>query len=183
MIHNGNLKIIDFGNCLRIPYSDPMNENCITDVSEGTIRKLIKSQGQGGNHSWRYIAPEIVQKQPFDGFAIDLWSAAIILYVMLLGAFPFQSARRVDVLYYKFAVEGKLEETMKEHDISISKEACDLLQNLLWENPMKRLTLLQIMEHPWVSNQSTTKEECNNPIRHRSYYKFKWYRALKMYHQ
>jgi serine/threonine protein kinase len=67
--------VIDFGLCLRVPYTDPHNKNLLTDVSGNTVRRLIKAQGQGGK--WEYICPEVMTRQDCDGFAIDLWSVGI----------------------------------------------------------------------------------------------------------
>ena len=148
------IKIIDFDLSLRIPFTDSFNEGCITDVSGGSKRISMKAQGQGSD-SWRYTAPEVISRKTFDGFAIDLWSAGIILYIMLVGTFPFESAQRVDRNFVQYSVEGALEEILRENFSTMSKEASNLLQNMLWENPAKRLSLLQIMEHPWVLNDVT----------------------------
>lgn len=151
MIHDGKIKIINFDLCLRVPYSDPANEGYVTDVSQGKTRRLMKAQGQGSS-SWRYTAPEIISRDNFDGFATDLWSAGIILYIMLVGTFPFQSALRVDYNFLQYSVVGALEKILRSGSSTISTEACNLLQNMLWENPAKRLSLIQVMEHPWVRN-------------------------------
>lgn len=37
-----------------------------------------------------YMAPEIVQKKDYSGFATDIWSLGILLYVMLTGNYPFK---------------------------------------------------------------------------------------------
>jgi serine/threonine protein kinase len=47
-------------------------------------RYLIKPQGTCGK--WLYMSPEIYEnKQPFDGFAVDLWAAGVILFLMMTG--------------------------------------------------------------------------------------------------
>ena len=59
------LKIVNLGMCLRVPYSDACNEGCITDVSEGTVRRLIKKQPKGKR--LMYLAPEIIaEKEAFE---------------------------------------------------------------------------------------------------------------------
>lgn len=178
MVHDGKIKIIDFNMCLRVPYSDPINQGCVTDVSEGTIRRLMKPQGQGGS-CWKYTAPEVLSREAFDGFAIDLWSAGVILYAMLIGDFPFQSARRVDGLFIKYAIEGKLEETLRKMGSTISKEAYNLLQNMFWEDPLKRLTLSQVMNHPWVTNYHPKVVDPESIRVESKYQKSIWHRAMK----
>ena len=49
-------------------------------------RNLIKPQGTCGK--WLYMSPEIYEnKQPFDGFAVDMWAAVVILFLMMTGKF------------------------------------------------------------------------------------------------
>uniref|UniRef100_A0A7S2GVE6 Protein kinase domain-containing protein n=1 Tax=Helicotheca tamesis TaxID=374047 RepID=A0A7S2GVE6_9STRA len=148
LLHDDNVIIIDLGMCLRVPFSDPVNQGCVTDVSAGTMRRLIQAQGQGGK--WMYMAPEIAARDDqFDGFAADIWAAGVILYVMLVGRAPFKWANEGDE-HFKLFANGHLREALVSWEISISDEACDLLQNMFWRDPIRRLSLAQVMEHPWV---------------------------------
>ena len=80
-----NCQIIDFGMSLRVPYSSNDGSRC--DVSHGTLRRLIRPQGTCGKIL--YISPEVFRNvDPFDGFAIDLWAAGVILFIMLVGLPP-----------------------------------------------------------------------------------------------
>jgi len=80
----GDLRILDFGLCLRVPFVDPNNRHLVTDVSADTSRRLMKAQGQAGNYA--YMSPEVALNMGvFDGFAVDLWSAGILLFEILVG--------------------------------------------------------------------------------------------------
>ena len=146
------LVIIDMGMALRVPYTDPANMGCVNDVSEGTERRLIVPQSQGGKIM--YMAPEVIASEgPFDGFAVDLWAAGVILFVLLVGMAPFKWAHESDKRYAKIA-KGELKELLSGHHITLSPDACDLLQNMFWQDPSKRLSLVQVLRHPWVTGKS-----------------------------
>ena len=152
----GRLKIIDFGLSLRVPYADPNNRNLVTDVSGNTVRRLIKAQGQGG--AWEYMAPEVSMRQEcFDGFAIDLWAIGVLLFEFLIGKKPFALPDASDSNFNIIAIEGNLKELLQIKSIFLDEEACDLLQKMLLLDPAKRLTLAEIVNHPWVSRGHKSK--------------------------
>jgi serine/threonine protein kinase len=151
---NDQVVIIDPGMSLRVPYSDPSNYGCVTDASAGTCRRLMKNQGQGGK--LMYAAPEVIEREEvFDGFALDLFGAGVVLFVMLVGLAPFKWAHPSDKRYARIA-KGGLKELLSNLEIAVSDEACDLLQGMFWRNPRKRSTLAEVMEHPWVIGRTRT---------------------------
>jgi serine/threonine protein kinase len=145
------VKIVDLGMSMRVPYSDAINHGCITDVSEGGIRRLIKKQPKGKR--LMYLAPEVIaQKEAFDGYAVDLWAAGVILFVLCVGLAPFKQAHPSDKRYAKIS-SGGLKNLTKTLKLSLSDEACDLIQHMLREDPQHRLSLLEVMKHPWVTGE------------------------------
>lgn len=142
--------LIDLGMCLRVPFA--AEDGSVTDVSEGTLRRLIKSQGQCGKPN--YIAPEILSnKEPFDGFAIDVWAAGVILFIMLVGIPPFEWAHDEDPRF-KMITRGNLSGLLAQWSRPISHDAADLLQNMLRKNPRDRLSLMEVMDHKWVVDEN-----------------------------
>ena len=43
------------------------------------------------------MAPEIVKKKDYNGYATDIWSLGIILYVILSGIYPFKGQNERDL--------------------------------------------------------------------------------------
>jgi serine/threonine protein kinase len=140
--------VIDLGMCLKIPYDN--NENgAITDVSGGTLRRLVTPLVPCGKPN--YISPEVLKShEPFDGFAIDLWASAVILFIMLVGLPPWEFAREEDPRY-RMVVRGGLERMLRSWQRPVSPLAADLLQKMLREDPRERLSLIEVKDHPWVA--------------------------------
>jgi len=140
--------IIDMGMCLRVPYNCPINQNSVPDVSGGAMRRLMTLQGTCGKLN--YMSPEVFRNNtPFDGFAIDLWAAGVILYIMLTGFPPYDQPSNTDKRFL-IILEGGLHQQLREWGVHITHEAAHLLQLMLRVNPRHRLTLAQVMEHTWV---------------------------------
>jgi len=145
-----NICLIDPGMSLRVPYTDSETGG-VGDVSAGTSRRLMVAQGQGGK--LMYAAPEIIAKKTaIDPFATDLWSVGVVLFIMIVGLAPFRWAHHTDNRFASIS-SGGLKNVVRGLGISISPEVCDLLQGFFWADNQKRLTLAEIMQHPWVQGR------------------------------
>lgn len=103
-----------------------------------------------------YVAPEVL-KQNYNCEA-DLWSAGVMLYIMLSGSLPFQGESDNDV--YKAILLGEYDLTSDPWP-TISASAKDLVSHLLLVDPKQRLTSVQALEHPWVAMAS---ENSDHPL-------------------
>jgi serine/threonine protein kinase len=113
-------------------------------------RYLIRPQGTCGK--WIYMSPEIYQnKEPFDGFAVDMWAAGVILFLMLTGFPPWERACQTDERFH-YMTAGYLVQMLTEWEIGLSSDAMDLLQRMLFIDPKDRLSLDQVRAHPWMVN-------------------------------
>jgi serine/threonine protein kinase len=157
---NDNLVLIDSGLALRVPYNDPCNIDAVTDASEGSIRRLMKPQGQCGK--LMYLAPEMLENKPFDGHATDLWAAGITLFIMLVGVAPFSMAQLSDKRFETIS-RGGLKYFLESVDVRLSPEAVDLLQGMFREKPQERLSLADVMRHPWVLGHCFPIERRDTP--------------------
>jgi serine/threonine-protein kinase HSL1, negative regulator of Swe1 kinase len=143
--------VIDLGMCLRVPYDDGEMKGGISDVRAGTLRRLINPLIPCGKPN--YISPEVLKsEEPFDGFAIDLWATAVILFIMLVGLPPWEFAREEDPRY-RMVARGGLAKMLLSWKREISPLAADLLQRMLKEDPRGRLSLCEIRDHPWVLSE------------------------------
>ncbi|KAG6737229.1 hypothetical protein POTOM_058742 [Populus tomentosa] len=92
-----------------------------------------------------YVAPEVLRKHY--GPEADVWSAGIILYILLSGVPPFWAETEIGI--FKQILQGKLD-FESEPWPSISDSAKDLIRKMLERNPKKRLSAHEVLCHPWI---------------------------------
>ena len=94
-----------------------------------------------------FVAPEVLQGKPYDK-AVDLWSIGIITFLLLCGYLPF------DDLHSEREIARKTIYDPVPYDNKIwnkySREAKNFVDGLLQKKPEKRLTIKEILEHPWI---------------------------------
>ncbi|CAI5459916.1 unnamed protein product [Closterium sp. Yama58-4] len=92
-----------------------------------------------------YIAPEVLKGSY--GPPADLWSAGVVLYVMLAGAPPFWER-----------ASKTLKESILGDDVPFSQskwgdrsaECKELIRRMLDKDPATRISGKEILEHPWI---------------------------------
>ena len=131
------VKIIDFGMCLKVP----------RDETTGTFL-YIPPQGRPGKKN--YISPEVLQNtQNFNPMKSDIWALGVILFTMLTGFPPVDTATTADPRY-RMVSAGHLRTLLDSWNVTfLSDSVTDLMENILRPNPGDRLTLAEIRQHPW----------------------------------
>ena len=103
--------------------------------------------------SYAYGAPELVRGDNYDGKKCDVWSMGIILFAMVTGRLPYSD---------KGSLKRLLSERKKEPSFPLSvrvTESCrHLICQMLTYNPEERLSLEEVIEHPWVSYKECKEE-------------------------
>ena len=118
------IKICDFGVSKILKKGDVMYEHCGTPA---------------------YIAPEIIEDKGYEGFSCDIWSAGITLYYMLSGSQPFKGKdiEEIQSLIFK----GNYDKIK-----DVSEEVNDLISKMLKVNPKERISIDDILKHPWIKD-------------------------------
>lgn len=96
--------------------------------------------------TFNYMAPEIHCGSY--GPPVDVWSAGVILFVLLTGVFPFQPTREKTLLYADDTVSTVLERCQ----LAAFPEAVDFVKQLLRSCPESRPTAKQALQHKWFSS-------------------------------
>ncbi|KAL0374760.1 UNVERIFIED_CONTAM: Calcium-dependent protein kinase [Sesamum radiatum] len=92
-----------------------------------------------------YVAPEVLKKHY--GPECDIWSAGVIIYILLSGVPPFWDETEQGI--FEQVLRGELD-FVSEPWPSISDSAKDLVRRMLVRDPKKRPTAHQVLCHPWV---------------------------------
>eukprot|EP00250_Pteridium_aquilinum_P017603 c23700_g1_i1 orf=1011-1922(-) len=87
-----------------------------------------------------YIAPEVLRNQY--GPEADIWSAGVILYILLCGVPPFWADTEQDIFDAILACSFDL---TSEPWPSISSSAKDLIREMLKGDPKERITLQEVL--------------------------------------
>ena len=127
-----HIKIIDFG------ASNFFKENEILTLKVG---------------SPYYIAPEVLNKCYNE--KCDIWSAGVVLYVMLTGNFPFVG--KTSQKLFESIKTGKYKNTGKEWE-AISKEAKDLIGKMLELDTHKRISASECLKSPFISKLNNSEK-------------------------
>lgn len=148
---NFNIKIIDFGTAQ------------IFDKQQAITTKLGTPY---------YIAPEVLNKS-YDS-KCDVWSAGVILYILLCGYPPFNGKKDADIIKkvkkgtYNFAGDNWM---------NVSKEAKDLITKMLEYNPKDRCTALEALNHPWIVSHKNVEATLHKPLAIKSLMHLKKFKA------
>ena len=96
-----------------------------------------------------YIAPEVIKKNYNE--KCDLWSAGVILYILISGQPPFSGNTDEDT--FEKILNSPLQFRDKVFN-STSSEVKELIKNLLDKNPKTRITITECLEDPWLKIKS-----------------------------
>jgi 5'-AMP-activated protein kinase catalytic alpha subunit len=100
--------------------------------------------------SLRYAAPEILKGKLYSGELADVWSCGVILFTFLSGYHPFEDDVYVTLLQ-------KIKRNNYTVPLDISGESVDLIKKILQADCNRRITMSEILCHPWVTYTSFPK--------------------------
>uniref|UniRef100_A0A2K5F191 non-specific serine/threonine protein kinase n=1 Tax=Aotus nancymaae TaxID=37293 RepID=A0A2K5F191_AOTNA len=137
------LKLIDFGLCAKPKQG---NKDCHLQTCCGSLA---------------YAAPELIQGKSYLGSEADVWSMGILLYVLMCGFLPFDDDNIMTL--YKKIMRGK-------YDVPkwLSPSSILLLQQMLQVDPKKRISLKNLLNHPWIM------QDYNYPVEWQSKYPWQY---------
>ncbi|CAK5086753.1 unnamed protein product [Meloidogyne enterolobii] len=93
-----------------------------------------------------YAAIELLSGRTYRGNGVDIWSAGVVLYVILTSFFPFGSSKDEVPAIIK---RQKAQSIHFSH--RLSAEVRSLILGMLHPDPKRRLTSRRILAHPWLA--------------------------------
>ncbi|KZV34660.1 hypothetical protein F511_12463 [Dorcoceras hygrometricum] len=149
---------VSYCHSMQICHRDLKLENTLLDGSPAPRLKicdfgyskssLLHSQPKSTVGTPAYIAPEVLLRKEYDGKIADVWSCGVTLYVMLVGAYPFEDPEEPKdfrkTIQRILSVQYSIPES-----INISEDCRHLISRIFVADPSQRITMPQIANHPW----------------------------------
>ncbi|KAK8935808.1 Calcium-dependent protein kinase 3 [Platanthera zijinensis] len=92
-----------------------------------------------------YVAPEVLQRNY--GPEADIFSAGVMLYILLSGVPPFWAENEQAI--FDEILRGHIDFSSDPWP-SISNSAKELVKKMLRQDPKERLTAIEVLNHPWI---------------------------------
>ncbi|KAL3359803.1 hypothetical protein AABB24_016339, partial [Solanum stoloniferum] len=102
-----------------------------------------------------YVAPEVLAGRDYNE-KVDIWSAGVILYIMLAGIPPFYGDSTEEI--FEAVLRANLRFPTRIFR-SVSLAAKDLLRRMLCKDISRRFSAEQVLRHPWITSNDGTKED------------------------
>lgn len=135
---NFNLKLIDFG--------------FAKNIKDGLISEITGTRF--------YNAPEMFYcaTKGYDGVPADIFSLGIILFILVMGFYPFDKPNITDSRYKLISKKDyvgfwkKIEQKMSSVSSynGVSHEFKDLFEKMVCYRPKERINICDIKKHPWL---------------------------------
>ncbi|XP_073221465.1 calcium-dependent protein kinase 4-like [Cicer arietinum] len=105
-----------------------------------------------------YVAPEVLLKHY--GPEADVWTAGVILYILLSGVPPFWAETQQGI--FDAVLKGHIDFDSDPWPL-ISDSGKDLIRKMLCSQPSDRLTAHQVLCHPWICENGVAPDRSLDP--------------------
>ncbi|KAK4712245.1 hypothetical protein AABB24_025121 [Solanum stoloniferum] len=149
---------VSYCHSMQVCHRDLKLENTLLDGSPAPRLKicdfgysksaLLHSQPKSTVGTPAYIAPEVLLRKEYDGKIADVWSCGVTLYVMLVGAYPFEDPDEPKDFRKTINRILSVQYSVPEN-IQISEECRHLISRIFVGDPAQRITMPEIRNHVW----------------------------------
>jgi serine/threonine protein kinase len=129
-------------------------------------RALVKVVDYGSAHrfmgknftkpfgTYTFMAPEMFLHN--FGLEVDMWALGICTYILTTGMYPYTLDKKH--MTKEHIADRILNESISFHTIPVSESCQDFLKGLLEEDPEKRMTVDEALDHPWIVRKRNLTE-------------------------
>ncbi|GLE00738.1 hypothetical protein PINS_up009526 [Pythium insidiosum] len=140
------LKLCDFGLASIVsPATGRVEDAWLSDVEGTTL----------------YMAPEIESGEPFRGTPVDVWACGVVLFILLTGYPPFDEPTPDD-FWFDCIVDEDMTQFWESQPDAVARPgsaAVDLINRLLCVDPDRRITVADVLAHPWLADTDDVDRE------------------------
>lgn len=146
----------------RQPQSAPRLKICDFGYSKHAVND---SQPKSVKGTVAYLAPEVVlcnfNKAKYDGRQSDIWSCGVMLFLMLVGAYPFQDGTN-PAMFSKTVRKIVTADYVIPEGVDLSSDGKNLIASIFLVNPNQRINLEQMKTHPWFTKNLPLELQAGN---------------------
>jgi len=170
------IKGIEYIHKKKIAHMDIKLENLFLDkdysikVGDFDLAQYFEEKCQKGKGTRNYRAPEVIRRKCQNFGAADIYSIGVVLFLMLLGRFPF-AERKVNNtieldLYATFQEDPDAfwNYHLTHSNKTVSQDFKDLIEAMLELDPNKRPTIDEIKCSEWYQGKTLSKKELKAAI-------------------
>ncbi|XP_041003672.1 serine/threonine-protein kinase SRK2I-like [Juglans microcarpa x Juglans regia] len=149
---------VSYCHAMQVCHRDLTLENTLLDGSPAPRLKIcdfgyskssvLHSQPKSTVGTPAYIAPEVLLRKEYDGKIADVWSCGVTLYVMLVGAYPFEDPDKPKDFCKTIQRVLSLQYSIPD-SVQISLECRNLISRIFVSDPVARITITEIKNHEW----------------------------------
>lgn len=162
---------VDYIHSHNIAHRDIKPENILTfsdgrvavgDFSASVILDTSDQMLEDTDGTPAYYSPEQCTGQPYRAKPADIWQCGVTLYVLLMGHLPFYSTSEDGFFlsqFFKIAQMIINDPIVFDENINLSDNAKDLILKCMEKDPSKRITVEQILEHPWFEGREPPSDD------------------------
>jgi len=111
-----------------------------------------------------YQPPELLTKRKYTK-ACDIFSAGVVLFILLTGYPPFDQGHKGDK-WFRPLYKGDPAKFWAQHKgCGVSKSCQSLIESMLCYKPDKRITIEQIKQHPWFNGEVYDKDQLKKEVK------------------
>jgi len=123
-------------------------------IGDFTCSRMVKPEHftSGVYGTPAFHAPEVIAGDQYNPYAADIWALGVCIFCAVCGELPFSGPGIMGM--YQRILSCKIS---YPEDLTVSEELKDLLSKIFVREGPDRITVKELMQHPWLSMKGAPK--------------------------